>query len=105
NTPGGLDITVLAKKVSDFDVREELLSRVSQLEGSGVDFAVSPEYALEIDYKIRAIEKLALLVLGGIIAFIVFKVSRSDVEVSGTMKKVTLGVSIVFLILMLKVLI
>lgn len=105
NTPGGLDITALAKKVSDFDVREELLSRVSQLEGSGVDFPVSPEYSLEIDYKIRAMEKLALLVLGGIIAFIVFKISRSDTEVSGTVKKITLVVSIVFLILLLKVLI
>ncbi len=60
---------------------------------------------MEIDYKIRAMEKLALLVMGGIIAFIVFKISRSDTEVSGTVKKITLVVSIVFLILLLKVLI
>lgn len=103
NTPGGLDMTVLAKKVSDFDVSRELLSRVNQIEG--VDFSVSPEYALEIDYKIRAIGKLTLLALGVILTIIVIKISGAGTEVSGMTKKIILVIMIVFLILLLKVLI
>ncbi len=103
NTSGGLDITVLAKKINDYDVSRELLSRVSQIEG--LNYAVSPEYALEMDYKINAIGKLVLLALGAALAIVVIRISNSSEGVSGTTKKLILLAGIVFLVLLLKTII
>jgi len=101
NDPGGLSITVLAKKVSDYDVSKELMSVVNRL--GEVDFSVNPEYVLEIDYKKEAIEKLALIAMSVIIVIIAIRVSKSGTGLSNVMEKITAVILIAWLILMLKV--
>ena len=100
---GGLNITCLAKKASDYDVEKELVSRAQQLDT--VEFVVPPSYSLELNYKFNAICKLVLLLSAVLLALGGIWMSRTDKEISNLLKKGYLVVCLVFLVLLLKVII
>lgn len=102
-TPGGLTITSLAKKASDYDVEKELVARAEQLEGA--EFAIPVNYSLELDYKFNAICKLALLVIAGVLAFVGVKIVRNSGNVKSGAGKAYLVACVIFLILLLKIII
>ena len=101
NTSGGLTITSLAKKASDYEVEKELVARAEQLEG--LDFTIPANYSLELDYKFNAICKLALLVIAGILAFVGVKIVRNNGNIKSGAGKAYLVACVIFLILLLKV--
>jgi hypothetical protein len=104
-TPGGLNITTLSKRIGDYKVRDELASRVSYLSESNVTFSASPEYCLDMDYKTKAIGKLALLGLGAILAILIIVISKKKEEVGKPVGIIVLIVAVAFLVLLLKVII
>ena len=101
-TPGGLVLTVLSKRISDHDVREELAYRAQEIGGVEV-FSISPEYVLDVDYQIKAIGKLALVVLGIILAVIVAVVSKSGKPAGKATGIVVLIIAVLILVLILQV--
>lgn len=101
--PGGLNITCLAKKASDFDVQKELEARAAQIEG--VNFIIPAGYSLDIAYKVNAISRLALLAAAALLVAGGIWISKQNGEVKGPVTKVYLVVCLVFLVLLLKVLI
>ncbi|MBE5923408.1 MAG: hypothetical protein E7271_02935 [Lachnospiraceae bacterium] len=62
----GLEFTALAVRVEDFDVRDELANRASQI--VGMEYPIGVDYCLEISYKQLATKKLILFALGLIVA-------------------------------------
>ena len=78
----GVTITALEKRAGKYDLQKELSARAAQMEG--VNYITSPGYALELDYKVNAVCKLALLVLfvGLALVGVIF------VKNSGSMNKI-----------------
>lgn len=60
-TPGGVKITALAKKISDYKVADELYARAMQIEWA--EYPLGTGYCLEVSYRLMAFLKLALFAL------------------------------------------
>ena len=103
NADNGLTVTVLAKKISDLDISREIYSRISAVEN--VNYSVDPGYALDIDYMLNAIEKLVLLLVGLVLAVLVYVVSKRSKEDNNVLGKIVAVLAIVFLFLVLKVIV
>ncbi|MBP3204240.1 MAG: hypothetical protein J6M66_02310 [Lachnospiraceae bacterium] len=100
---GGVVITALSKRETDFEIRDELISRASQVDG--VQYITAPGYAMELDYKVRAFEKLALLVVFCVVVAWGVVIVKRGKPVGDKAGKVYLVFAIVLLILILKVII
>jgi hypothetical protein len=97
----GLTVTALAKRC-DFDVARELENRVAQVEG--ISLLMSPDYCMALSFRFFAIAKILIVVLGVVGAFMVYRIAKSDHEVSPIWKKTILLIAIMWLILLLIVL-
>ena len=97
----GLTVTALAKRC-DFDVARELENRLGQVEG--INLVMSPDYCLALSFRFFAIAKILIVVLGVVGAFMVYRIAKSDHEVSPVWKKTILLIAIMWLILLLIVL-
>ncbi|MGN0402216.1 MAG: hypothetical protein ACI4HQ_08160 [Acetatifactor sp.] len=58
--PEGMQITALAKKVSDYETARELQTRAAQIEE--LQYPLGTEYCLDLGYRQTAIVKLLLIV-------------------------------------------
>ena len=98
-------ITGLVKRVSDYDIRKELASRASALEGARLP--LSAEYAIVVNYKTDAIIKLLLIVImiviGVCIYFGAYHKDVLDPRLSKASLYVMLVLIIVWLVLLLRV--
>ena len=103
NVTGGVNVTALSKWVNDFDVRNELVSRVSSLSESGLQFPLGTENRLDINYQMKAFSKLAILILGAILAVIVIWVSKSGRQANKAVGVVVLIIAVLLLVLILQV--
>ena len=61
--------------------------------------------AIDIDYKLNAIEKLALLVVGLVMGVLIYAVSKHRNGDNSTLGKIVAVLAIVFLVLVLKVIV
>lgn len=59
--PEGVEVTALAKKVSDYKTSDELTSRASQADG--LNYPLGTKYCLDIGYKMDAALKLVVFTL------------------------------------------
>ena len=100
--PAGVNVTSLAKK-GDFEVSEELINRVSGMEG--LQFVVMPDYQLKMNYKQIAIEKLLVLALAAILVFVGLRFAKSQTEIPLLSRRLFLVAVILFLIFFLRVVI
>ena len=96
----GGSVTALAKR-GDFEVTEEIVNRVSQTEG--LQFVVTPDRQLKMNYKTVAIEKLLVLALAAVLVFVGFKFSKSETEIPALSKRLYLVAVILFLVFFLRV--
>ena len=99
--PAGIEITSLAKRETDFDIREELASRMAQIEG--VRYITEPGYALNLNYKVEAIIKLALLAVLAVAVVWGMVIVKRRRPVGKTEGRVYAVLAMVFLVLLLKV--
>lgn len=98
---GGMQITALLKKVSDFDTARELSSRASQIEE--LQYPFGTEYCLDLGYKQMAIKKLILFVLSIIIIITGVSIFKKTNEVKPAVVKCWLVALIIWLVLLLGV--
>ena len=94
-------ITSLAKRIDDFEVREELAARTSML--GSEDFLIAPDYALTLDYKVTACLKLFFLIATAALGFWGYKIASSDHEANKTAVKIFVILVIADLVALLKV--
>lgn len=97
-TSGGIDVTALAKK-PDYKIVDELVLRAGQL--NGLTFAVGPDTPLDLKYKINAVMRILVVVLGALMTVMVVMISKAGKEVSAPVKLVFGVIAIAFLILIL----
>lgn len=95
----GFNFTSLAVRISDYEVRDELVNRTSQFEG--VNFPIGTEYCLEYSYKAIAIKKLALFGYAVLLAIAGIFLAKNKESVKGDASKVYFVLFIVFLVLMI----
>ena len=100
---GGLEVTALSKRVNDYEVRNELESRVNSIKGSGVQFPAGTEHRLDVSYKVKAFGKLAIVLLGVVLAAIVIWVAKSGRSGNKVIGGVVLVISVLLLFLILQV--
>lgn len=100
----GVEISGLAKKVSDFQTSRELASRAVSIED--VTYPMGVECCLDLTYKEKAIKKLVLFFLSlFIMAFLVWLVKhKGQVDIKPVYMKLLLVVAIVWLYFLLTVL-
>ena len=98
NFDGGIDVTALAKK-PDYKIVDELVLRAGQL--NGLTFAVGPDTPLDLKYKINAVMRILVVVLGALMTVMVVMISKAGKEVSAPVKLVFGVIAIAFLILIL----
>lgn len=97
----GIQITALAKKVSDYKTARELYSRATQIEG--VNYPLGTEYCLDMGYKANAITKLIIFSLIIFLAFTGVKFVKNKGEVKPWFVKYWIIVLMVTLVLLLGV--
>lgn len=97
----GIQITALAKKVSDYQTARELYSRATQIEG--VNYPLGTEYYLDMGYKANAITKLIIFSLIIFLAFTGVNFVKNKGEVKPLFVKCWIIVLMVTLVLLLGV--
>ena len=98
---GGVNLTSLAKK-TDYDVAREIVARISEIQVA--EYAPPADKYLKLNYKMIALEKLLVLVLSAVIAFVGYRFSKSETEISLVSKRLFLVAVILYLIFFLRVL-
>ena len=96
---GGITVTSLAKRVSDYKVRDELVARASQLES--LNYIVPPQNTLVLNYKVSAILKLSLIILAGVLVAAGAVITKREDLSKGVAGKLLIVGVVVFLILLL----
>lgn len=100
---GGVTLTALAKKVSDYSVSRELASRAEQIDG--VTYPLGTDYCMERSYKSEAILKLVDLVLIAGLAWFGLRFLKNPEAVTAAVRKIYLVAVLGTIILLLAVLI
>ena len=95
----GFNLTAPSVGITDSKVRNELTSRISQIEG--LNYPLGTDYCLEFSYKSIAIKKLLLFAYALILIIAGIYLSKNDNKVSNKVPVVFLCALLIFLILML----
>lgn len=93
----GFNFTALSERIDDYEVRDELVNRVSQVQG--LNYPLGTDYCLEFSYKIIAIKKLALFVYAILLAIAGILISKKKETINDNASKIFLIAFVVFLVL------
>ena len=93
----GFNFTALSERISDYEVRDELVNRVSQVQG--LNYPIGTDYCLEFSYKTIAIKKLALFLYAIVLAIAGIFISKNKESINDNASKILFVAFFVFLVL------
>ena len=96
---GGMQITGLVKKISDFQTSREIENRLMQLDGVALPYGAN---CINLDYKGRAILKLVAAVLAIVVVITGLIIYKDRDDVNRTYAKIWVVGLMVTLVLLLK---
>lgn len=99
--PEGVEITALAKKVSDYKTSDELNSRASQVDG--IQYPLGTEYCLDVAYKVTAVLKLVIFTLSVILIVTGIYIVKNKGDVKPILAKCWIAVMIITIVLFIVV--